>query len=181
MRRGAVSPDQEIAPESEPMSPDDKEDKPGVITFPPLIGLADVALGLLLDYLAPLGFVLGLPLLFRIVIGGCLFVLGSSMVLRARAAFVAAGTNVNPMQPALAMVTIGIFSHVRNPMYQGGTLLLIGLALILGSDWILILLVPALLLLHFGVVLREEHYLGIKFGDAYRRYRHEVPRYGWKF
>jgi protein-S-isoprenylcysteine O-methyltransferase Ste14 len=45
----------------------------------------------------------------------------------------------------------------------------------------LILLVPALLLLHFGVVLREESYLEIKFGDAYRRYRSEVPRYGWQF
>jgi protein-S-isoprenylcysteine O-methyltransferase Ste14 len=80
------------------------------------------------------------------------------------------------MQPALAMVTTGIFSHVRNPIYQGGTLLLIGLALILASDWMLILLVPALILLHFGVVLREEQYLGIKFGDAYWRYRIDVPR-----
>ena len=56
---------------------------------------------------------------------------------------------------------------------------LIGLALILASDWMLILLVPALMLLHFGVVLREERYLGIKFDDAYRRYRSDVPRYGW--
>ena len=103
------------------------------------------------------------------------------MAANARATFIAAGTNFNPMQHALTMVTTGIFSHVRNPIYQGGTLLLIGLALFLASDWMLILLVPALILLHFGVVLREEHYLGIKFGDAYRRYRTDVPRYGWKF
>ena len=45
------------------MDRDDKEDKPGVITFPPLIGLADFALGLLLDYLAPMGFVT-VPALF---------------------------------------------------------------------------------------------------------------------
>jgi protein-S-isoprenylcysteine O-methyltransferase Ste14 len=45
----------------------------------------------------------------------------------------------------------------------------------------LILLIPALLVLHFGVVLREERYLGVKYGDAYPRYRNEVPRYGWKF
>ena len=79
------------------------------------------------------------------------------------------------------MISTDIFSHVRNPMYQGGTLLLIGLALILGSDWMVILVVPALILLHFGVVVREEHYLGKKFDDVYRRYRTEVPRYGWKF
>ena len=163
------------------MDRDDKEDKPGVIIFPPLIGLADLALGLLLDYLAPLGFVTGLPFSLRVVFGGSLLALGGAMAARARGTFVAAGTNVNPMQPALAMVTTGIFSHVRNPMYQGATLLLIGLALILGSDWMLILLVPALLLLHFGVVLREERYLRIKFGQAYEDYLRNVPRYGWTF
>jgi protein-S-isoprenylcysteine O-methyltransferase Ste14 len=33
--------------------------------------------------------------------------------------------------------------------------------------------------LHFGVVKREERYLEAKFGDAYRRYKETVPRYGW--
>ena len=84
----------------------------------------------------------GLPFSLRVVFGGSLLALGGAIAARARATFVAAGTNVNPMQPALAMVTAGIFSHVRNPMYEGGTLLLIGLALILGSDWMLILSCP---------------------------------------
>jgi protein-S-isoprenylcysteine O-methyltransferase Ste14 len=162
------------------MSRDEQVDNPGIIVDPQHITLADVALGLVLDYLAPLGFVVGLRLPL-IVIGGCLLALGGSMAANARATFIAAGTNFNPVQPALTMVTTGTFSRVRNPIYQGGTLLLIGLALILASDWMLILLVPALILLHFAVVLREEHYLGIKFGDAYRRYRTDVPRYGWKF
>ena len=89
----------------------------------------------------------------------------------------------HPRQPNAARARhghTGIFSHVRNPMYEGGTLMLIGIALLVGSDWILILLVPALLLVHFGVVLREERYLSTKFGEAYCRYLHEVPRYGWK-
>ena len=47
------------------MAPDLTADKPGVIIFPPLIGLIDVALGLLLDYLAPLGFVANSPFLPR--------------------------------------------------------------------------------------------------------------------
>ena len=53
--------------------------------------------------------------------------------------------------------------------------------LIFGSDWMLLLLIPALLILHFGVVLREERYLEGKFGEPYRRYLRDVPRYGWKF
>jgi protein-S-isoprenylcysteine O-methyltransferase Ste14 len=35
--------------------------------------------------------------------------------------------------------------------------------------------------IHFGVVKREERYLAAKFGDPYRRYMAQVPRYGWPF
>ena len=41
------------------------------------------------------------------------------------------------------------------------------------------MLIPAVLLIQFCVVKREEFYLEAKFGDAYRQYRSEVPRYGW--
>jgi protein-S-isoprenylcysteine O-methyltransferase Ste14 len=42
----------------------------------------------------------------------------------------------------------------------------------------MLLMVPALLVLHFGVVQREEQYLELKFGDRYRQYKASVPRYG---
>ncbi len=65
-------------------------------------------------------------------------------------------------------------------MYVGGSIAALGLALVLDSDWMILLLVPALLVLHFGVVLREERYLESKFGETYRSYKTAVPRYGWK-
>ena len=67
---------------------------------------------------------------------------------------------------------------MRNPMYVALILLLAGVAIALGSDWILVLLLPAALILHFGVVKREERYLTAKFGDTYRDYMSKVPRYG---
>jgi len=51
---------------------------------------------------------------------------------------------------------------------------------LLGADRILLLMVPALLLLHYGGVKREEQYLEKKFGESYRSYKASVPPYGWK-
>ena len=50
-----------------------------------------------------------------------------------------------------------------------------------GGCFVIEVMVPALLLLHDGVVKREEQYLEKKFGESYRSYKASVPRYGWKF
>ena len=65
-------------------------------------------------------------------------------------------------------------------MYVGGVVALLGIVLIFGLEWTLLLLIVATLVLHFGVVLREERYLERKFGEDYKRYKASVPRYGWK-
>jgi protein-S-isoprenylcysteine O-methyltransferase Ste14 len=155
-------------------------DTPGVIVFPPLILLAVIVLGIGLDWVVPLDFVAALPLSVRIFAGLVLLLLGVAMIVGAKRGFDAAGTNIRPDQPTTALVTTGLFAHARNPVYIGGELALVGLALLLGSGWILLLMVPAMLLLHYGVVLREERYLERKFGAAYLAYKESVPRYGWK-
>jgi protein-S-isoprenylcysteine O-methyltransferase Ste14 len=63
-------------------------------------------------------------------------------------------------------------------MYVGLILFFAGIAIALGSDWMLILLMPMAAILHFGVVKREERYLKAKFGEPYRAYLNSVPRYG---
>jgi hypothetical protein len=92
----------------------------------------------------------------RIIIGISLIAIGLAMAVMARRSFVQAGTNVEPWKPSLTLVTGGVFAWMRNPMYVGLTLLLAGLAIALASDWTLVLPVPAALVLHFGVVRREE-------------------------
>jgi protein-S-isoprenylcysteine O-methyltransferase Ste14 len=59
--------------------------------------------------------------------------------------------------------------------------MIVGIAIVFASEWMLLILIPAAAVLHFGVVLREERYLELRFGDEYRRYRQAVPRYGWPF
>jgi len=87
-------------------------------------------------------------------------------------------TAVNPYRASSALVVSGIYDYVRNPMYVGLAFLLAGLGIGFASDWTLVMLVVAALVIHFGVVKREERYLEAKFGDAYRQYRARVPRYG---
>jgi protein-S-isoprenylcysteine O-methyltransferase Ste14 len=56
-------------------------------------------------------------------------------------------------------------------------LALVGLAIAFDTLWLLITLVPFALVLRYGVVAREEAYLGRKFGDVYRDYRSRVRRW----
>jgi protein-S-isoprenylcysteine O-methyltransferase Ste14 len=155
-------------------------DTPGVIAPPPLLAAAAVVLGLLLDWLLP-AYLLRVLLSFpeRMVIGVVLLAAGLALVVSANLAFRDAGTNVEPWKPSLAIVTRGIFAWLRNPMYVGGVVALIGLAVLLASDWMVVMTVALAFVLHLGVVKREERYLEAKFGDAYRRYKETVPRYGW--
>ncbi len=89
------------------------------------------------------------------------------------------GTTVNPMTPGRAsgLVSSGIYRVTRNPMYLGMALLLLGLALGMGS------LSPLLIAGLFPPVLtrfqirHEEAALRGLFGTAYDGYAARVPRW----
>jgi protein-S-isoprenylcysteine O-methyltransferase Ste14 len=156
------------------------DDNPGVVVWPPVVALTTIVLGFVLDWAAPLyvlRIVFSLPL--RIVLALVLVAAGVALAIAGARTFRNSGTNVNPSQPALQLVTTGIYAHLRNPMYVGLGLIVGGVGTGFASDWTLLLLVPAALVLHYGVVRREEAYLTRKFGEAYRSYVGKVPRYGW--
>jgi protein-S-isoprenylcysteine O-methyltransferase Ste14 len=162
------------------MTLNEPHDTAGVIAPPPLIALAAVLVGVALDWLLP-AYVLTvlLSLEVRIVIGVMLVAAATALAVSGRGSFVRSGTNVNPFKPSSALVTTGIYSHLRNPMYVGLAFMVAGIGIALGSDWTLVMLVAAALTIHFGVVKREERYLSAKFGEPYLRYMVSVPRYGW--
>jgi protein-S-isoprenylcysteine O-methyltransferase Ste14 len=160
--------------------PDNNNDIAGVIAPPPLMALAVVVFGLLLDRILP-AYVLALllSLTARIVIGIVLLGAGCFLGVAAVNAFRGAATPVEPWKPTAAVVTHGIFERLRNPMYVGGLMILSGLAILLASDWMLVLTILFTPVIHFGVVKREERYLTAKFGAPYLQYLATVPRYGW--
>jgi len=157
-------------------------DSASVITPPPVLAAAVIVLGFVLDWLLP-AYVLTLllSLAVRVVVGVALMGAGFALVVSARRAFRSAGTNVKPWKASVTLVVDGVFSWLRNPMYVGGTLFLAGLAILVASDWMLVMTIVFVVIIHFGVIKREERYLEAKFGDAYRRYMSTVPRYGLPF
>lgn len=156
-------------------------DAPGVIVFPPLVPLTVLVVGGLLDWLLPIALLNALPLSVRALFGIVLFAAGLALAISGERAFKRAGTNVNPFRPSLAVASGGIYNRLRNPMYVGMGFALGGIAFTFALEWTLALGVVGALVIHFGVVLREERYLEHKFGDEYRSYKERVPRYGAKF
>jgi protein-S-isoprenylcysteine O-methyltransferase Ste14 len=74
---------------------------------------------------------------------------------------------------ATTLVTNGLYSRIRNPIYVFGTLILIGAALVAHRPqalWILVALVP----LQLWRSRNEERVLAQAFGDEYLRYKRKT-------
>ena len=75
------------------------------------------------------------------------------------------------------VICVGPYSIVRNPLYVFSFLGVVGIGL-QTSTITFALLLPLIFLLYYPfVVLREESFLLHKFGQSYRDYMHQVPRW----
>jgi len=147
-----------------------------VITPPPLIFLAFLALAAVLELLAPSPTAILFPHA-RYVAGAVFFIVGLLIGIAGVRGLRAAATNISTDLPATALVVDGIYGWSRNPLYLAMTLAYIGLAIAAGSAWAIALLVPLLVLMHVGVISREEEYLERKFGGMYREYKSRVRQW----
>jgi protein-S-isoprenylcysteine O-methyltransferase Ste14 len=102
---------------------------------------------------------------------------GIAVALLADQSFKRHATTIKPFERSSALVTNGVFRFSRNPMYLSMILILVGVALLLGtlSPW---LIVPVLaVILDRLFIAREEQMLGETFGAAYAEYRKRVRRW----
>jgi len=152
----------------------DRADHPDVIALPPIIFLGCAVLGSLLQFIFPIRV---MRYSVSLSLGVVLAVLSASLAIWAVRVMSAAGTNVRPDRPALTIVRSGPYRFTRNPMYLSLCLLQLALGLVL-DGWIpLLFTIPLILILHFGVILREESYLEAKFGEQYLALKREVRRW----
>jgi protein-S-isoprenylcysteine O-methyltransferase Ste14 len=78
---------------------------------------------------------------------------------------------------AETLVTGGLYSHCRNPMYVGNFFLLLGLA-VASNSWAFALVgIPLSLGMHKAIVVAEEHFLRTKFGAQFDDYCARVNRW----
>jgi protein-S-isoprenylcysteine O-methyltransferase Ste14 len=148
----------------------------GVIARPPLLFLAALLIGIVLDRLLRLPLPgPGIDLIW--IIGGSLILIGLGLATAGIRNFSQAGTPVRTIEPTRALVMTGIHGWTRNPIYLGMFLLYGGIAVAAQSPWVLILMLPLAITIRYGVVAREEAYLERRFGDTYRDYKARVRRW----
>lgn len=82
-----------------------------------------------------------------------------------------------PIDPPRELVAAGFYRYVRNPMYFGVLLILIGHFLWFGFWSLLVYTAFAFVATHLFVTLYEEPTLKRKFGTAYEQYLKRVPRW----
>lgn len=78
---------------------------------------------------------------------------------------------------AVNLVTEGMFSVCRNPLYVGNMLIYTGQFLIFGNHWCFFIGVASFWFIYQCIIAAEENYLREKFGTAYDEYCRDVPRW----
>ncbi len=134
-------------------------------------------IALALQMAVPLSLPRGPLTVVFVLCGVALTLAGATLATLARRAFKRQRQPTEPGLPTTQLVTTGVFSISRNPLYLGGACALAGIALAANLPWVLVLLVPALVACHYILIAPEERYLTAKFGDEYLAYAASVHRW----
>ena len=111
-------------------------------------------------------------------IGGIAFLLGAAIYFRCAWEFAVRGLGTPaPIAPTKFLVTTALHGYVRNPMYLGVALAILGEAALFRSLHLAEYAVLMLLTAHGFVVFYEEPTLQRQFGESYEEYRRKVPRW----
>lgn len=149
---------------------------PAVRFPPPLLFVAGLGGGVLLDTLLPPSFSATGGTVWEVA-GLLCGLVGLAVVYTGITTFRRFRTAVYPNRPAKVLVDSGIYAYTRNPMYLGMTLFYAGGVMLLLSAGALLLLPVVLVLLYTQVIVREERHLRARFPEAYAEYCRKVRRW----
>lgn len=115
----------------------------------------------------------------RYYMAAILFLAGCGLVIPAGIRFFKEKTTVDPRVPdkATTLVTTGLYAHSRNPMYVGFLLVILSVALALGSYLSLVVGFSFVPYMNRFQIRLEEYFLAQKFGAEYEAYLRDVRRW----
>jgi len=111
-------------------------------------------------------------------LGAAVFALGTAIYFRCAWEFAVRGLGTPaPIAPTKYLVTTALHRNIRNPMYVGVALAILGEAALFHSLHVAEYAACMLLTAHLFVVFYEEPTLHRQFGESYDEYRRSVPRW----
>ena len=111
-------------------------------------------------------------------LGFVLVAIGVSLLLEAFARFTIDGLGTPaPFLPTRHLVVVGSYRHVRNPMYVAVLCIIYGQALVLADGRLAVYGIVVWLCSHLFIRAYEEPTLHRVYGDEYRAYCADVPRW----
>jgi protein-S-isoprenylcysteine O-methyltransferase Ste14 len=122
---------------------------------------------------------LELPRLVRLPVAAALGATGIAIAMGGVVSFRRAKTTVNPLRPeaSAALVSTGVYSFTRNPMYLGFLIVLIGWAIFLSHLMAFALLPLFVLYMNRFQIIPEERVLSAKFAHHFTAYKETVRRW----
>jgi len=148
----------------------------GVRIFPPVIHAVAIALGFLVQWVAPVR-ISGSGRWLALLVGCLLLGMAVGLIAWTATAMFRAGTTPNPTQPTTALIIDGPFLLTRNPMYLAWELICVGVGLTANALWPIVMAVPAAFVTRRLVIDKEERYLERRFGAEYDKYQVRVRRW----
>lgn len=82
-----------------------------------------------------------------------------------------------PWDPPKKLVVVGLYRHMRNPMYVGVLALVVGWSMLLTSPVLILYTLILAISFHIRVVTHEEPWLESRFGSEWQKYCTEVSRW----
>ena len=142
--------------------------------LPPTYLAIAIILILVLHFVIPLAQIIEMP--WRLA-GLIPLVLGAVLNLAADNSMKRYETTVKPFKRSTTLVTEGVFKICRHPMYLGFVLILLGIAVLLGSaaPFLIVILFP--FFLEFVYIREEERMLGEQFEQQWEDYCTRVRKW----
>jgi len=114
----------------------------------------------------------------RVALGALLFTAGFAFFAWCVRLFARVGHGtLAPWDPTEALVVVGPYRYVRNPMITGVAVMLLGETILWSSRGVGVWAASFLVINHLYFVLSEEPGLEHRFGQPYRAYMADVPRW----